>query len=202
MKSVLQRWRTASLRKRYGHSFANATSYFKADPARLKRIRDYTDHDYIDINTALLMGRQAAEKKIGAAKADAIWLKKAKLQKDLADAPKLPGMVYRGTYMPVDNVSRMISEGKTYAKNFWSTSRDLATAVSYAHNRPGDKLGKNETRVVFHVDQRSGVDVSGVSAEGGFGIAEKETLIAPGAQFKVVRADQRGAEQHIFLVEV
>jgi hypothetical protein len=180
----------------YKEATTQATSYLKADKARVSRVQDYTQDGFEDLNKYLNLSPQDREKTFGGKKADALQLKAARLAKDLEGSPKFEGEVHRGTYLPAAVFEKIQKDGKTYSRSFWSTTTDSATAEGFANNRPGGKSKSKDVQAILHIKQNAGVAISGVSKEQ---LDEKEILIKPGVIFKVSKIEAKSGVKHIYL---
>lgn len=100
------------------------------------------------------------------------------LKAALKDAPKSPGTVLRGG--AVVDPSKFKEGGTFTTVGFWSASASPEVAANFAQDAKNDHPDK--TPMLFHIEQRSGVDVSRLT---GFD-NEKEILLPPGQLFQVM----------------
>lgn len=167
-----------------------AAHYFKTDPGRLQRVRDYTDSrakdGYRSINSSLRAGNPTPAA--------------MKLTEDMRGAPKFSGEVHRSAVVPKAYAQDLkdisgVPHTAVKANSFWSSSRDEKVARGFA--RPGDKKD-GQVRLMMHMQTHSGVPLESVSRIKG----EQEVLISPGTRFRVTKAEKKGDVLHVHMQEL
>jgi hypothetical protein len=153
------------------------SAYFKADPNRLDRVKDYTNYGHEKMNRYLRdpAAYHDGDKAEVQAKAEAF-------ARDIAGAPKAPGPVLRGVKLPPEVVAKL-TPGKVFtARGLLSTTTDPAKANDFAEDK---QKGMGRVRCMMHMDQKSGVFLAGVSTAP----EEMETVIPDGTRMRVDRVE-------------
>jgi hypothetical protein len=184
----------------YNEAAKNAQRYYSEHLDRYDRIHEYTDNKketYLQVNKALRSGREAAEKEFGKARSDELFSYADKLQKDLNEAPKFKGTVYktyRGQTIANDVLASIKAGGLFTTRGFASTSVDRKTAESYMKKSP---VASGQSHILLEFHQKSGVALSKVSAYK----HENEVLVNHDKTFRVRSVSKHGGRVTISLEE-
>jgi phage-related protein (TIGR01555 family) len=134
------------------------------------------------MNGIMKYGLEGAQKKYGLTDMRRYEPDIQHLKDAMKDAPKSPGSVIRGA--GIKDMSEF-KEGATFTnKCFWSTSAKTDIGASFAKSAKKDFPDK--TPVVFHIEQKSGADVSRLT---GFD-NEKEVLMPPDCRMQVTHIEK------------
>lgn len=164
------------------------TAFYKnsSDKRAMLNLKSFTGADYIAI-------RKAQNDPEGAKGTNAARQAKS-IEAFLEKAPKAPGIVYRGMNVTQDVADKILSQ----------QFMDLGGSMSSASRDPkvaeGFTVGKKEVKMIFEIDQASGVDITPLSLFKN----EKETLISSKARFMIsgVQYRMNTGTYHVELMEI